>query len=113
MSRRDLVAIERSYLLRMDLRVVERLMARHPAWGELANTLMWTWVSGTFASADFAAMRGTDVETRLRFLVENRPRLMQRVSQRDIAAYLNVTESALSRVLRRLREQGVTLGEPH
>lgn len=106
-ANQDIVAAERCFLLRIDMRVVEQLMARHPAWGEVVYAMMWTYVEGTFASADFTALRGSDVETRLRYLADHRSRLLRRVSQRDIAAYLNVTESALSRVLRRLREQGV------
>lgn len=32
-SNADLVAVERASVLRMDYRVIEQLMARHPAWG--------------------------------------------------------------------------------
>lgn len=102
-SNADIVAVERSYLLRMDFRVIEQLMARHAAWGEAVHAMMWTYVEGLFASATFTSER--DVEARLRFMKEHRAALMRKVSQREIASYLDITESALSRVVRRLRER--------
>ncbi|WP_454295504.1 hypothetical protein [Salana multivorans] len=49
-------------------------------------------------------MRTKDAEQRYRELLANRPSLIGRVSQRDLASYLNITESALSRIVRRVRE---------
>lgn len=103
----DLVTVERSTFLRLDFRVIEKLMSRHAAWGEASSALMWSYVEGLFASVEFTRSRTMDVEARVRYLQEHRGDLLRRVSQREIAAYLNITESALSRVMRRLRARDV------
>lgn len=96
----DLVAIERSHLLRVDLRVIESLAARHAPWGEVYAAMMWTYVEGMYG----ANAGSGDLEAQYRFLLEHRPSLLERVSQRDIASYLGATESTLSRIAKRVRE---------
>lgn len=104
-AKADVVAVERCTLLRMNFRVIEQLAARHAAWGEVITALLWTYVEGIFATAEFTHSRTMDVEARMTFMRTHRANLLQRVSQREIAAYLNITESALSRVMRRVRDR--------
>ncbi|MBN8880896.1 MAG: Crp/Fnr family transcriptional regulator [Salana multivorans] len=98
----DLVAIERSHLLRADYRVLEGLAARHPQWGQVHAAFLWTGIESVYSAA--RTIRLKDAEQRYRDLLKHRSSLAARVSQRDLASYLNVTESALSRIARRVRE---------
>ena len=45
-----------------------------------------------------------DPEQRYRQLAETNPGLVKRVTQRDLASYLNVTEASLSRIVKRVRD---------
>lgn len=98
----DTHAIERTHLLRMDYRVIEQLAAKHPTWGEVHSAFLWTHVEGVFATT--TEHRHGTVESRYRTMIGARAGLVGRVSQRDLASYLSITESALSRIAKRVRE---------
>ena len=60
--------------------------------------------------ADAAWLRGS-AEQRYRQLLELNPALVQRVTQRDLASFLNVTEASLSRIVKRIKS-GVLAEQP-
>lgn len=88
-------------MLRLDYRVIERLSRRHGAWADVHSAFLWTYIEG-FASLNEG--QHMTVETRYRTLLERRSNLVARVSQRDLASHLGVTESALSRIAKRVRD---------
>ena len=96
------IAVERTTVLRLDYRVIQQLAAKHPAWGEVHSAFLWTYVDGLFSIT--TSVRNGSVEDRYRNLLVQRPSLMRRVSQREIASYLSITESALSRIAKRVRD---------
>ena len=95
-------AIEQTLALRFSYRTLEELAAKHSAWGEVVSAFLWTNVAGLHE--EIYALRSKDVESRVRDLFADRPSLMRRLSQRELASYLNITEPALSRILRRVRD---------
>lgn len=97
----ELYALERCRLVWFDFRVVERLAARHPEWGQVMSAFLWTYLDGIYASG--RAKAGGAAEARYRDLVEHRSSLLNRVMQRDLASYLNVSEESLSRIAKRVR----------
>jgi CRP-like cAMP-binding protein len=58
-----------------------------------------------FVSERFASMHLESPETRYERLVQERPKVMQRVPQYMIASYLGITPQALSRIRKRLAEE--------
>jgi CRP-like cAMP-binding protein len=58
-----------------------------------------------FVSQRFASMLLESPETRYQRLVQERPKVMQRVPQYMIASYLGITPEALSRIRKRLAGQ--------
>lgn len=95
------VAIEPCILMRIDFRVFERLAARHVAWGQVYISVLWSHIDALAATADDTAVK--DVEARYRRLIARASSFADRVSQRDMASFLNVTEPALSRIAKRVR----------
>ena len=96
----SLIAIQPSLVHRFDYRIVEQLSARHVAWGRACNALSMMYA--ITLQADAAALRNSP-EQRYRSLLETRPDLIDRVSKRDLASFLNVTDVALSRIAKRVR----------
>lgn len=92
-------AIEATTALRIDYRVVRQLSALHPQWGEVQTAFLWTYIEEQYST--ILNLRGKDTAQRYRSLMQRRG-IPRRVSQRDVAAYLGITESALSRLLRRI-----------
>lgn len=95
-------AIEPSLLLRVAFRVVEHLAAAHLAWARLV--MMISLMHATTMQADVRWLRSTP-EQRYRVLLAEQPSLVQRVTQRDLASFLNVTDVALSRIVKRVRAE--------
>jgi CRP-like cAMP-binding protein len=95
-----LVAIQPSLVHRFDYRVVDQLSSRHIAWGRMSNALSMMYA--ITLQADVAALRNSP-EQRYRNLLETRPDLVDRVSKRDLASFLNVTDVALSRIAKRVQ----------
>ena len=94
-----LIALQPSLLHRFDYRIVDQLASRHVAWGRACNALSMMYA--ITLSADNAALRNSP-EQRYRSLLEIRPDLVERVSKRDLASFLNVTDVALSRIAKRV-----------
>jgi len=94
-----LIAIQPSLVHRFDYRVVDLLSSRHVAWGRMSNSLSLMYA--ITLQADVAALRNSP-EQRYRNLLDIRPDLVDRVSKRDLASFLNVTDVALSRIAKRV-----------
>lgn len=97
-----LVAIEPSVVHRFDYRVVERLAARHSAWSRMATAVPLMY--GISLQADAGLLRNSP-EQRYRTLLARQPDLVARISRRDLASYLNVTDVALSRIAKRVEAE--------
>lgn len=94
-------AIERSTLVRADYRIIEQLARQYPAWGRMAASV--TVIYTMTLQADAIWSRDT-AEERYRSMLQDRPNLVSRLTQRDLASYLNVTEVTMSRMAKRVRE---------
>jgi CRP-like cAMP-binding protein len=95
-------AIEASLLVRIAFRVVEHLANQHSAWARLVAAL--AMMHATSLQADASWLRSTP-EQRYRTFLEENPTLVSRLTQRDLANYLNVTDVALSRIAKRVRTE--------
>jgi CRP/FNR family transcriptional regulator, anaerobic regulatory protein len=106
------VALESSLLARVSFRVIDHLATQHLAWARLiaAISVMYS----TTLQADVAWLRSTP-EQRYRQLLKENPGLVTRVTQRDLANFLNITDVALSRIAKRVRNEPLkaTVDEPH
>lgn len=96
-------AVEAAVLMRGDYRAVDQLAQRHHVWAVLAASM--TTIYSMTQQADLIWNRDTP-EDRYRSLLSDRPDLVSRLTQRDLASYLNVTETTMSRIAKRVR------GEP-
>ena len=99
----SLIAIEPSVLHRLDYRVIDQLASRHVAWARMANAISMMYA--ITLQADAATLRSS-AEHRYRELLKNHPELVGRISRRDLASFLNVTDVALSRIAKRVRGAG-------
>jgi len=93
-------AIENSLVQRINYRVIEHLSSQYLQWARLTTTI--ALMHATLLQADAAWQRGS-AEQRYRQLVDLNPGLVKRVTQRDLASFLNVTEASLSRIVKRVR----------
>jgi len=94
-------AVEHSVLMSGDYRVVEQLAQRHHAWSAMAAAI--TTLYAMTQQADAIWSRDSP-EDRYRSLLRDRPNLVSRLTQRDLAAFLNVTETTMSRIAKRVRD---------
>ena len=95
-------AVEASVMVRGDYRAVDQLAQRHHAWAVLSAAL--TTIYAMTQQADLVWNRDTP-EDRYRSLLSDRPNLVSRLTQRDLAAFLNVTETTMSRIAKRVRRE--------
>ena len=99
-SMHQVTAIEASLLLRVSFRVIEHLANSHVAWARLVAAI--AVMHATSLQMDITWLRGTP-EQRYRHFLEVSPDLASRLTQRDLANFLNVTDVALSRIAKRVR----------
>ncbi len=97
------VAVESSVVHGFDYRLIDRLASRHMPWSRLATALSMAYA--ITLQADAVTLRNS-AEQRYRQLLETRPELIERISRRELAAYLNVTDVALSRIAKRVESSG-------
>lgn len=95
-------AVERSVVLRADYRLIERLARRHHAWGQMAASFCVLYAMTL--QTDLIWSRDTP-EERYRSMLRDRPDLLSRLTQRDLAAFLNVTEVTMCRIAKRVRQE--------
>ncbi len=97
-------AIEPGLLLRVNYRVIDHLSTQHLQWARLITTI--ALMHATTLQADAGWLRATP-EQRYRSLLREHPGLVQRVTQRDLASFLNITDVALSRIAKRVRGESL------
>lgn len=91
-------AIEPSTVIRVNWDLIHQLAAVHPEWGEFQVSLLWTYIEEQYSV--ILQLREKRTLARYQALMQ-RSDLVGRLTQRDTAAYLGITESALSRIIRR------------
>lgn len=96
-------AVEDCVTLRIDYRVVDQLAHRHVEWARMVNSLLVARLMTLYASMPDSQI-GT-AEGRLRRLMSRHPRLIARLSQREIANWIGVNEVSFSRIMKRLRTE--------
>ncbi|MBD1210755.1 MAG: Crp/Fnr family transcriptional regulator [Ignavibacteria bacterium] len=99
----SLQALEDTTLLIMSHRDMHDLFAQSKEIEQLGRILAEQ--AFIFVSQRFASMLLESPETRYQRLVQERPKVMQRVPQYMIASYLGITPQALSRIRKRLSEE--------
>jgi CRP-like cAMP-binding protein len=75
-------------------------------WARLTTTI--ALMHTTTLQADAGWLRSTP-EQRYRSLLKEHPGLVQRITQRDLASFLNITDVALSRIAKRVRGDALTV----
>jgi CRP-like cAMP-binding protein len=90
LSQHTVSAVEQTTLVRSDFRIIAQM-----CWSVTA-------VYAMTLQADAVLARDA-AEDRYRALRTERPNLVSRLTQRDLAAYLNVTEVTMSRIVKRVR----------
>ena len=98
----SLHALEPTTVACFDYRLVCRLASIYPQWGEAHAAFLWTYIEALFAKLN--SMHTKDLPERYTALMQ-RHGIKGNVSQRDVAAYLGVTEAALSRIVKRVNER--------
>ncbi len=99
-----LTTIEPSLLLRVDSRIIVDLAERHLAWSRVALAVII--VNATTRRAEFTQTRnGTPAES-YATLLATRPGLVRRITQRELARLLGVSEAGMSRIVKRVHARG-------
>lgn len=102
----SITAIEPCVLLRMDSRIIVELAERHLAWSRVVLAII---VVNTFTRrAEFTQMRSTTPAASYAALLVERPQLVRRITQRELARLLGVSEAGMSRIAKRVHGRGVT-----
>lgn len=96
-------ALEECTALRVDYRVIDQLAYRHLEWSRMVSSLLTARLMHLHANLPDSQI-GTP-EGRLRRLTKRHPRLVARMSQREIANWIGVNEVSLSRIMKRMREE--------
>ncbi|MGC3995410.1 MAG: Crp/Fnr family transcriptional regulator [Propionicimonas sp.] len=99
----ELVAVEPTTALRMDLAKIETLAGRNIAWGQLVNLALNAELA--FFTRLALWLRAGSAEQRYERFVSEFPDLTRRVSQKELALLLDVSPVTLSRVTARLRDR--------
>lgn len=95
------ITMEPSLLVGYDFSQVLQLVARHRAWSvALANELASTTLALTEMNI---RQRMFSAEERYTMFMTERPRLAARMRQRDIASFVGISETGLSRILGKMR----------
>lgn len=102
----ELVAIEGTTAMRAAFPTMEALAERHHAWSLVLTTLIGTNLVRT--SAGLPDLHLATPEERYLSFLERRPDLVARISQRELAAALGVTEVGMSRIVRRVAARSAT-----
>ncbi|PFG20686.1 Crp/Fnr family transcriptional regulator [Serinibacter salmoneus] len=102
----DTVAVEPSLLVRIDTCVLEELASGSLPWAQVARGLLSITYLQVYS--DLQRHVATRPEERYRNLVTDRPDLVRRLSQREIASHLGITEVSMSRIIKRVNQRVTT-----
>ncbi len=95
-------AMEPSELEHCDFSVLERLAGQHIEWARALNALLLDFAAKKEERERvFLTLKPAD---RFVWLKSTMPRLIKRVPQKDLAAYLGVTPVGLNRIIKRLEK---------
>ncbi len=102
-SRHSFTTIESGLLLRIHSKLITSLVGRHIVWARAfsAYPVMHTLTAQT----EFALARSGSAGAGYTALLDQRPELLRRVTQREIAKLLGVSEAGLSRVVKHINAQ--------
>lgn len=96
----NVMAVENSILLRMDIRKLDKLIADNTRLMKLQNQALKEVISGNVDQIRFLTI--LTPEERYTYFCKTYPDLEQRVKQKHLASYLGVTPTSLSRMRARL-----------
>lgn len=99
----ELVAVEGSTVLRAGFGAIEELAERSHAWSRMLNAFLST--SMLMMCAGLPDSHLATPEERYRSFLTRRPELVARISQRELASHLGVTEVGMSRIVKRVGAQ--------
>jgi CRP-like cAMP-binding protein len=99
-----ITTIEPTVLLRIDTRVVVDLAERHLAWSRVVLALIV--VNTITRRAEFTRTHGNSPAESYAALLTERPELVRRVTQRELARLLGVSEAGMSRIAKRVHGRG-------
>lgn len=102
------IALEDSRLIRLTVATLDDLATRHPAWALMFANYFFAQLAD--AHVDYYETRFLTPEQRYRSLLSANPSLSDRLTQRDLAAYLGVTPAGLCRMAARVRREDPPLG---
>lgn len=99
----NIVALEKSLLLTVDIRELEKIAAKNLHITKLLNLSYKQIIQEAAARIKF--LIAYSPEERYLYFSETYPGLEQRVKQKDLASFLGITESSLSRMRARIAKQ--------
>lgn len=100
----EAVALERSLVERVELRLLDDLASRHLAWARALQTLTLTYAARKEARE--RALLTLSAEERYKAFCAEQPALVQRLAQKELARHLGLTPVGLNRIVMRLRRAG-------
>jgi CRP-like cAMP-binding protein len=103
-----LIAIEPSAVHGFDFRLIDRLGMRYIPWARLAAAISMAYA--ITLQADAVTLRESP-EQRYRQLFLDRPDLIERLTRKDLAGFLGITDVALGRIARRVAGDEAPIGE--
>jgi len=101
-----ITTIEPTVLLRVDTRIIVELAERHLAWSRVVLAIIV--VNTITRRAEFTQTHGTSPAESYAALLAERPELVRRITQRELARLLGLSEAGMSRIAKRVHGRGGT-----
>lgn len=99
-SRDFLISLESSEVLKVDRNKFFKLLEAYPKFKELYYKIIeFALIHSQMRIYSFLGMEGID---KLKWVMEHEPKLLQRVSSKEVASYLGMTNSTLSKLRAKL-----------
>jgi len=95
-----ITTIEPSVLLRVDSRVIVELAERHLAWSRVVLAIIV--VNTITRRAEFAQAHSSSPAESYAAMLAERPELVRRITQRELARLLGLSEAGMSRIAKRV-----------
>lgn len=106
----ELLAVEPSSMVKIDFRILEQLSARHGAWARMLMSYQTALLLSLHAGLPDSHIGSA--EERYRDFAQRRPDLIRRLSQREVAGHIGVTEVGMSRIVKRVNTAPATPSPP-